>query len=179
MNEINAMMNEKLKVLMVQLQQFKYKHSNAKLGLEMGIDLINVTANNRNIMLLNNINYFAKESSNPIIGTEQAMVSYKKRKDAIETQGREIERCRIEELKSKYESVKIVIDELFIAVIDMEYYVEFVMLYEKKCAELNIDVDDEIIDMINHMESIDINEYKCMVGELIGYLRICEIFTEV
>ncbi|ORD94779.1 hypothetical protein ECANGB1_2349 [Enterospora canceri] len=74
----------------VQLQQVKYKQFNSKLGLEMGINLIKTNENVCVIRLLDNINFFVEESSNPMIGTEQAMVAYNKRKAAIETDGKEI-----------------------------------------------------------------------------------------
>ncbi|ORD93333.1 hypothetical protein ECANGB1_172 [Enterospora canceri] len=175
MNKISALLKEKFNIF----QQVNYKHSNAKLSLEMGIGLITANANNHNILLLNNMNLFAKESNDPMIGAEQAKISYERRNNAIETHGREIRRCRIKELKLTCESVKSVINDLVITVSEIRNYIEIGRLYKKKHAELNMDMNAGIINMIIYMESMNIDEYRRMIGELNDYLKKCEIFTEM
>ncbi|ORD94848.1 hypothetical protein ECANGB1_2055 [Enterospora canceri] len=176
-NESSGLLRKKFKKFLVQLEQVKFKQSNSKIRLLLGIDLINMNAKKYNTILLENDILFGKECNNPTIGTEQAKISYKKRKNAIEAEFRETRRFHIDELKSKCLSAYIVINDLMITDNDIGNCVEIGKLYKKKCAELNIGMDDEIINMVNYIESINIDAYVFMAGELMGCLKICEILV--
>ncbi|ORD93445.1 hypothetical protein ECANGB1_2240 [Enterospora canceri] len=99
----------------------------------MYIDLISANVNDYNAILLENDIRFVEESNDPMIDTEQAKISYKKRKDAIEAECREIRRCQVEELKSMRENAYIMINDLMIAENDIGNYVKI-----GKCTKRNV-----------------------------------------